>query len=169
MFKTFSFWLFMVILCTQSSFVYAKYTGSPIQNRNQVIDPSSRLLPTNLRIYLLQGGGATINKEGSTGEERLLPTVNSWWLANPGCYIACTTSDETQSVYPLGNGTYVVGQIRVPGQYKDGLCVPRLKKDEDLGSSKGYKYLCNVKFNVPCKEESCWAEAKTGQWFDEGK
>lgn len=129
------------------------------------VDPSYVLLPTDLKIYPLSDGGATAIKKDSTTNEITLPTVNSW-LADPGCYLTCHTKDESQAVYATGNGTYVVGQMRVPGYYdKDGMCVTRLKKDEDMATSRRFKYMCNVSFNVPCQRESCWAEAQTGQWF----
>jgi hypothetical protein len=129
------------------------------------VDPSYVLLPTDLKVYPLSDGGATAIKKDSTTTEVTLPTDNSW-LADPGCYLTCHTKDESQAVYAVGNGTYVVGQMRVPGYYdKDGMCITNLKKDEDMATSRRFKYMCNVSFNVPCQRESCWAEAKTGQFF----
>ena len=130
------------------------------------IDPSYVLLPENLKVYPLPEGGATVIKKDSTTNELTLPTVNSW-LADPGCYLTCHTKDKDQAVYAIGNGTYVVGQMRVPGYYgKDGMCVTKLKKEEDMSTSRRFKYMCNVAFNVACMRESCWAEPRTGQWFE---
>jgi len=157
MLKSVTFFLLFAFFIACTSTAHAQF--------KREINPSYELLPTDLKVYLLPDGGATAIKKDSTTNEVTLPTVNSW-LADPGCYVTCHTKDETVGVYAVGNGTYVVGQMRIPGHYdKDGMCVTKLKKDEDMATSRRFKYMCNVSFNVPCQRESCWAEAKTGQWF----
>jgi hypothetical protein len=158
MLKSITFALSLIFLIAGAFAAYAQFKPE--------INPSYKLLPTELKIYPLLDGGANANKKDETAKGVILPTVNSW-LADPGCYVTCHTKDETLGLYAAENGSYVVGQMRIPGYYdKDGMCVTRLKKDEDMATSRRFKYMCNVSFNLPCQRESCWAEAKTGQWFE---
>lgn len=134
--------------------------------KKKEIDPSFTLLPNNLKIYPVPGGGVSTVQKDSTTIELTLPTTNKW-LADPGCYLTCHTKDETLGVFPTGNGAYVVGQIRVPGHYdQDGMCKTPLGKDEDMSTSRRFKYMCNVAFKESCKYESCWAEPKTSHFFE---
>ena len=157
MLKSITFLLLFAFFMSSACLAHAQF--------KKEVDPSYVLFPVDLKVYPAPDGGASVIKKDSTTTEVTLPTVNSW-LADPGCYVTCHTKDETVGVYAVGNGTYVVGQMRIPGYYdKDGMCVTRLKPEEDMATSRRFKYMCNVSFNVPCQRESCWAESKTGQWF----
>lgn len=124
-------------------------------------DPDKMLLPDQFKVYV--SGQVVINHPQQGFVEKALPTNNDY-KEFPGCYIACYSHQETNSIYPVGNDIYVIGQIRVPGKYNDRICVPENFEGQDISTADYFKNLCAEKVSV-CKESQCWGGGDTGGWF----
>ena len=68
------------------------------------------LLPENFKVYVK--GESVINHPAPGYKERVLPTVNKY-MGNDGGYIACYSRNQEGSIYSVGDGIYVMGQIRL--------------------------------------------------------
>jgi hypothetical protein len=72
-------------------------------------------LPADFKVYI--GPDGTVTNWPTEGyEERVLPTVNQYTSPDGG-YIACYSHNEEGAAYSVGDGIYVMGQIRLQGQY----------------------------------------------------
>ncbi len=130
--------------------------GAPMTNS----DVNKSLLPSPFPVYIL-GNSGVINHPYPGAERALLPTDNSYTMT-PGCYIACYS--HNQGVYPVASDIYVMGQIRVPGEYVARICQPEGYKGVDISKSDKFKFLCSEKLKE-CKNNTCWAGGDTGGWF----
>ena len=91
------------------------------------------------------------------------PTVNLY-QGSPGCYVACY-SRTTFPAALTGDETYAIGQVRVPGKYREGICVPTDYKNKDLSKEDFFTEICAQAFPDLCRESSCWADGNSGRWF----
>lgn len=123
-------------------------------------DPQSKLLPEKFPIYVKKGQ-LPVNKEVPGYNKKILPTVNKF-KDTPGCYIACYSKDSKGSVYSVGGGIYVKGQIRVSGRYIRRVCHPKGFVHKDISDKEKFKNLCNEQIDA-CS--NCWAGGDTGGWF----
>ena len=125
--------------------------------------PNKMVLPDDFKIYQSEKVGlSTKSFKGST--ERTVPTDNEYKEA-PGCYIACHSKHSKDAAYHIIDNVYMMGQIRVPGQYSDGYCVPKGLEHAKLTSSKDLKEKCTKSFPTQCENDSCWADGQTGNLF----
>jgi len=92
-----------------------------------------------------------------------LPTVNKF-KGTPGCYIACYSNNKEKSIYSVGNGIYVMGQVRVAGKYEKRVCIPHGFDNRDISASGYFKKIC-AEHLASCSKSSCWAGGDTGGWF----
>ncbi|MGD1941624.1 MAG: hypothetical protein ACFB0G_09950 [Leptolyngbyaceae cyanobacterium] len=90
-----------------------------------------------------------------------VPTVNDFTGA-PGCYIAAYSQDAQQGVYAVGEGVYLMGQLRVPGTYQGSICQPTGYEDQDISAENIFKELFDEKLSPACSNRSCWAGGDTG-------
>lgn len=118
-------------------------------------------LPRYFRIYI-DGKGNASSLPMPGYQVRLLPSVNLI-IEKPGCYVACYSTNPDKGVYAIQKDIYVVGQIRVRGQYEGKNCVPEDYEGMDIGPETHFKELCSKTFN--CIGDSCWANGNTGEWF----
>ncbi len=91
------------------------------------------------------------------------PTVNLY-RGSPGCYVAC----YSRTAYPAslgGDEIYALGQVRVPGKYREGICVPTDYKNKDLSKEEFFSEICGQAFPDLCLDNSCWADGNSGRWF----
>ncbi|WP_454782359.1 hypothetical protein [Legionella sp. WA2022007384] len=123
-------------------------------------DANKSLLPSPYPVYIL-GNNGVVNQPYPGAERALLPTDNSYTMT-PGCYIACYS--HKPGVYPVAADIYVMGQIRIWGEYVAGICQPHGYKGMDISQVSKFKFLCSEKFNA-CKNNICWAGGDTGGWF----
>lgn len=95
-------------------------------------------------------------------DKRLLPTRNLF-KSTPGCYIACYSKQNTGSIYEVGAGIQVMGQVRVKGNYEGRICRPAEHQQDDISVLQKFKEICanNIKSCGP----NCWAGGDTGGWF----
>ncbi len=126
-----------------------------------VID--SKLLPEKYKVYYIENMGV-VNHPVPNSHEKILPTINDFKEA-PGCYVACYSHYEANSVYPISKNIYVMGQIRVPGSYANRICQPKGFEDKDISTVKAFNALCTKHLPEPCPDNSCWVGGDTGGWF----
>ena len=126
------------------------------------IDEANRfLLPNPLRIFT--DGTTIINHPAKNFTKKLLP-INNDFKDYPGCYIACYSHQETDSIYSVSNDIHVMAQIRVPGKYNNRICEPTLFTGNDISKSKAFSDICSSKIKA-CKNTHCWAGGDTGGWL----
>ncbi|STY29263.1 Uncharacterised protein [Legionella wadsworthii] len=123
-------------------------------------DENKTLLPSPYPVYTMENNGV-MNHPFPGGVSSFLPTDNSYTLS-PGCYIACYS--HHQGIYSVAQDIYVMGQIRVPGQYQARICQPSGFKGMDISRMSQFKLLCSEKIDT-CKNNQCWAGGDTGGWF----
>ncbi len=121
---------------------------------------NARLLPESFRVYVR--GTAVINHPQPGFQERVLTTVNDF-RGVPGCYVACYSHSSQGSVYAVGGGVYVMGQVRVPGRYDGRVCLPDRYGRADISAQPGMRELC--KASIPACGDACWGGGDTGGWF----
>lgn len=119
------------------------------------------LLPEQYTVYT--GYNKVVNNPVPGMKKKILPTVN-YHDENPGCYLACYSKRRENSVYGVGGGIFVMGQVRVSGYYKGRVCQPRGYEDQDVSAAGEFKRLCAESFPKACGQ-GCWAGGDTGGWF----
>lgn len=129
---------------------------------NNYPDANSELLPENYSVWT--NGNTPVNNPRGGGAHKVLPTNNGFKDA-PGCYIACYSHGK-DGVYSVGGNIQVFGQVRVPGEYQQRVCIPTDFENVDISAVQKFKDLCNQTFDS-CKnaEGGCWAGGDTGGWF----
>lgn len=118
------------------------------------------LLPEDFKVYVGSQGVVNYPYPGLT--EKTLKTRNIF-QRTPGCYIACYSKDAEKGIYSVGDGIYVMGQIRVKGRYVERVCKPDQYETKDISAEKKFKDLCNK--HIPECVNNCWAGGDTGGWF----
>lgn len=90
-----------------------------------------------------------------------IPTINSF-TRTPGCYVVAYSHTAENSAYPIGNGIYVMGLVRVPGHYVGQICLPDGYETEDISHLEIFKDLFDYSLPTACRNRSCWAGGNTG-------
>lgn len=129
-------------------------------------DPTIRranaaILPSAFPVYVKNDVRVDHPVHGSI--MKMLPTRNAYGYS-PGCYVTCYSRDKEGSIYSVGHGMYVKGQIRVNGLYIGRICQPQGYFFKDISAAPSFKKLCS-KFISACKGGKCWAGGDTGGWF----
>ncbi|MEH2380264.1 MAG: hypothetical protein V7K27_15490 [Nostoc sp.] len=119
------------------------------------------LLPEDFRVYVSAQGGV-VNWPAPGYIEKILPTVNKYTLQDGG-YIACYSHNQEGSIYSVGGGIYVMGQIRLQGGYIGRIFQPKGYEGKDISAAQEFKTLCNQTF--PAARSGGWAGGDTGGWF----
>lgn len=145
-----SLFLFCILSCTLPTQIMAT-----TQNKN--------ILPEEFKVYYKKNVGVS-QKAFKGSSEKLIPTSNSF-EGNPGCYIACYSKNNLHGIYPVDQKTYLVGQIRVKGNYQNAMCVPTGYTDKDYRQAKEFKTQCEAEFPEACENQSCWISGQTADWF----
>lgn len=123
-------------------------------------DANARLLPESFHVYVR--GSTVINHPQPGFQQRVLPTANDF-RGVPGCYVACYSHSTQGSVYGVGRGIHVMGQVRVPGRYDGRVCLPDRYGGADISAQPGIRELC--KASIPACGDRCWGGGDTGGWF----
>lgn len=126
-------------------------------------DPS--VLPEQFKVYYNPKLG--ISKKVYKGAtEKVILTNNENVKDGQGCYVSCFSKNAKDAVYPVDTNVYLMGQIRVQGQYHNGNCLPKGFEDKDVRASKEFKAKCEEAFPERCEKDSCWASgSNTANWF----
>lgn len=121
------------------------------------IDP----LPCMLRIYVNQEGDVTVIPKGGYWPRRI--RIANISLKNPGCYISCHSTNPDKGVYRVSPKIYVIGFIRIQGQYEGQFCRPKDYEKAHIRDEVVFKEICSKTFQ--CIGNSCWAGGNTGELF----
>ncbi|MES2205538.1 MAG: hypothetical protein V4525_01930 [Pseudomonadota bacterium] len=119
----------------------------------------SRILPADFMVYV--NNNTVINHPSPGFQPTILKTVNQF-LGNPGGYIACYSHINQGSAYGVGGDIYVMGQIRLPGNYQGRIFQPEHYEGKDISQANEFKMMCSKHF--PACQHSCWAGGDTGGW-----
>lgn len=125
-------------------------------------NPNTAILPPDFNVYTI--GNSVVNSYFPGTEKKTLPTVNEF-IGAPGCYVACYSHSQKNSVYSVGGDIYVMGQVRVPGKYQNRICLPRGEERKDISAEPKFKELCARTLPNACTGNSCWTGGDTGGWF----
>lgn len=129
--------------------------------------PDDMRLPDFIKVYYSKASGLS-TKATKGAKADILPTNNEF-KDSPGCYIACYSKDNDiapkKGAYPVEGKTYIMGQVRVKGHYRDGMCIPSGYESKSITTSKEMKEACEKSFPAMCEKGSCWANGRTSQWF----
>ncbi len=123
-------------------------------------EQESKLFPEGFIVYVK--GNTVINHYSPGFEKKVLPTKNLF-TGTPGGYIACYSHIQNNSIYGVSNDIFVMGQIRLAGQYFGRIFQPKGYENKDISAEKKFKNECNSAFSS-CQQQ-CWAGGDTGGWF----
>lgn len=129
------------------------------------VSPNKTVLPDDFKVYYSKKLGVA-NKPFKGGKEFTIPTNNEYKDA-PGCYVTCLSNQAKEDAIPVpGTKTYLIGQVRVEGRYRDGLCIPKGYESKDARKSTEIKEKCEQSFPTKCEEKSCAINTNTSMWFN---
>ncbi len=118
-------------------------------------------LPEDFKVYV-NAQGSIVNWPAPGYTEKVLTTVNKY-TGEDGGYIACYSRHSEASIYSVGGGIYVMGQIRLQGRYIGRIFHPKGYEGKDISAAQEFKDLCNETF--PTARSGGWAGGDTGGWF----
>jgi hypothetical protein len=118
-------------------------------------------LPLDFKVYV-GTDDSVVNWNAPGYSERVLPTVNRY-KGTDGGYIACYSRNKEGSIYSVGDGIFVMGQIRLQGKYIGKIFHPIGYEGKDISAAQEFKDLCNQTF--PATQGAGWAGGDTGGWF----
>ena len=121
---------------------------------------TQKLLPKKFKVYVKDN--SVISHPKDEWKERILPTVNLY-EGNDGGYVAFYSSNPDIGVYSVGDGIYVIGQIRLQGKYNGRIFVPKGCEGKDLNTVQWIKDLGKRHFK---SEDDIGVGGDTGGWFD---
>jgi hypothetical protein len=124
-------------------------------------NPNKAILPANFKVYVRDNVVVNVSYPGF--KEKTLATVNKF-VGYPGCYVAAYSRRKEKSVYSVGGGIYVMGQVRVPGSYQQRICLPVGYEKVDISADPQFKLMFAQVLSSACKQ-GCWAGGDTGGWF----
>lgn len=127
-------------------------------SRNEL---TQRLLPKKFKVYVKDK--IVISHPEVGFETRILPTINRYKGKDGGYVAFYSSSNPGINGYAVGDGIYVIGQIRLQGKYNGRIFEPREYEGKDISGVKRFKDLCGEYFSL---EGYIGAGGHTGGWFD---
>ncbi|MBX3719494.1 MAG: hypothetical protein KF898_07590 [Parachlamydiales bacterium] len=119
------------------------------------------LLPEDFKVYT--NGRSVINHPFPGFQERTLPTFNDY-LGEDGGYVAIYSREQEGSIYGVGGGIYVMGQIRVKGHYEGRIFIPEgYRSGDDITGDRRILQQCEQ--HLPELKGKMWIGGDTGGWF----
>lgn len=129
------------------------------KHTTQIIFPY--LLQEDFRVY--SDDEQVINHPYPGFSERILPTWNVY-MGTDGGYVAIYTREKEAGVYGVGGGIYVVGQVRVRGNYEGRIFVPSgYRLGDDITHDPIILNLCEDLYSD--MKGKIWIGGDTGGWF----
>ena len=125
--------------------------------------PTQTIFPEAFKVYYKDNMGVS-RKDFHGSTEKTIPTKNEF-TAHPGCYLSCVSHNKKDGIYTVGDGKYVVGQLRVKGHYANGLCIPSGYESKDIRNANEWKEKCQASFPEMCPKGSCKVMGNTANWF----
>lgn len=98
-----------------------------------------------------------------SGAPRPVPIWN-WYRGPHGGYVACYSHRSSGAVYPVGGDIYVMGVVRLQGDYEGRIFQPLGYRDRDISAADQLKGICQKSIRA-CFAGGCWAGGDTGGWF----
>ena len=128
----------------------------------QPSEESRFMLPENFQVYT--DGYTILNwQPDESFKEITLPTYNDY-QGKDGGYVALYTRDPEAGLYGVGDGIYVMGQLRVQGHYVGRIFVPTgYEYGENI--TRDAKILETCKTYFPEMSNDFWVGGDTGGWF----
>lgn len=126
--------------------------------KNELIETP---LPKNFKVYVK--GESIISHPEPGYDEKVLLTFNKY-EGKDGGYIGCYSHKKETDVCHVGGGIYLIGQIRLQGEYNGRIFVPKGYEDRDISTVRELKDLCEQYF--PSAKGDVWPGADTGGWFE---
>jgi hypothetical protein len=124
-------------------------------------DQMTTILPADFSVYGEKN--RLITQPGHQSRLVRLPTHNHY-LGPDGGYIAVYTRETHDTIYSVGDGVNVVGQIRVPGTYCGRIFYPAgYTEGDDITQDAQLLELCAIYF--PQLQGNVWVGGDTGGWF----
>ena len=163
MYKTIAIFLTTIVIVVTQTFCSQILKASTLIQQDKMennIDRENWMLPEDFPVYVGEEG--VINHPLSGYQEHILPTVNSY-PGKDGGYIAIYSYNSSQGVYSVGEGIYVIGQIRLQGKYIGRIFHPAGYEGQDISAAEDFKQLADETFDS-CQGD-CWAGGDTGGWF----
>ncbi|KPQ35201.1 MAG: hypothetical protein ACLFM4_10760 [Phormidium sp.] len=118
------------------------------------LEEPTMMLPEEFTVTVQDANGRSV--------QRVLPTVNRY-QGEDGGYIAFYSRNPEIGVYSVGGGIYVVGQVRLQGEYWGRIFQPAGYEGEDISAEQVFKDLADEIF--PQCNGGCWAGGDTGGWL----
>lgn len=118
------------------------------------------LLPRKFKVYVKENSVISHPQPGF--KKTTLPTINLY-KGNDGGYVAFYSSNLKIGIYSVGDGIYVIGQIRLQGKYNGRIFMPKGCEGKDLNTVQWIKDLGKQHFK---SEDDIGAGGDTGGWFD---
>jgi len=136
-------------------------TSSNIKELNETDEEPNFWLPEDFKVY---AGGDSVGTMGcDENDAKILPTVNHY-KGKDGGYVAIYTREQEGSIYSVGGGIYVIGQIGVKGVYIGRIFHPEgYSEGADITQDKNILEICNQYF--PKFKGKMWIGGDTGGWF----
>ncbi|MCB1157731.1 MAG: hypothetical protein KDK45_09525 [Leptospiraceae bacterium] len=163
--------LFTVVLLVfgailaQPNFDPGKEDNVPVLDPDGKEDPKKDVpdywLPENFTVYVR--GNIVVNTPYEGFSAKVLPTKNLF-KGGTGCYVACYSHNKDAAIYGVGGNIYVMGQMRVEGEYIGRICHPKGFRNKDISAAQKFKFLCSRSLSESCRG-GCWAGGDTGGWF----
>ncbi|ABR64730.1 peptidase C1 [Sinorhizobium medicae] len=122
--------------------------------------PFYNFLPEDFKVYVGADGGVSY-MPGPQRQERTLPTINRYGGPDGG-YVAVCSRVADHAVYSVGDGIYVVGQIRLQGAYEGRFFVPKGYGGKCISAAPDIKAICDQAFPGSAPN---WASGDAGGWF----
>ena len=127
----------------------------------QTLFADKNTLPNEIIVY--SNDKIVTNNPLSALPKRVLKIVNHYKGDN-ACYIAAYSHNKKGSAYSVGGDIYVMGLIRLKGEYVGRICHPKGYLNKDISAEKKFKQLASQYFKACIGK--CWAGGDTGGFFD---
>ena len=124
-------------------------------------ETEKNLLDKKFTVYVPADESYVVNWPAPDTTQRTLPTIIQY-QGQDGCYIACYSRKSNNSVYTVGDGIYVMGLIRVQGNYSDRNCIPTGFEEKNISVQNYFVGVCETHLPKSCGDSICWAGPDTG-------
>jgi hypothetical protein len=125
-------------------------------------DPDTdRLLAERFTVHVL--GNTAVNWPAPGSRPAILPTRNLY-RGPRGGYVACYSHRAAGSAYGIGGNIYVMGQVRLRGDYAGRIFQPEGFRGADISAAPHFNQVCGQAL-AACSAGDCWAGGDTGGWF----
>jgi hypothetical protein len=150
---------YAVACFTMIAFIAAVVLGGTYAH---AVEPNiDHLLPEHFTVYVL---GDTVVNWPAPGSRRTTLATCNLYRGPRGGYVACYSHRAVGSAYGVGGSIYVMGQVRLRGDYDGRIFQPDGYRGADISAAPHFKQVCAQALGA-CRAGNCWAGGDTGGWF----